>query len=52
MVTTACPKADDAVVVFEADTWNPGLVSDSLDEYETRTWLDQALNDGLSLNTM
>lgn len=52
MVTTACPKVDDAVVVFEADTWNPGLAADGLDEYETRTWLDQALIDGLSINAM
>jgi hypothetical protein len=52
IVTAACPKAEDQVVVFEADTWNPGLTADGLDEYEARTWLDQALKDGLSINAM
>jgi hypothetical protein len=52
MVTTSCPKVEDSVVVFEADTWNPGLASDSLDEYEGRTWLGQVLIDGLSINAM
>ncbi|PMD34561.1 metallo-beta-lactamase superfamily protein [Hyaloscypha variabilis F] len=52
MVPTACPKADDPIVIFEADTWNPGLVSDGLDEYQARAWLDQALNDALSINAI
>jgi hypothetical protein len=52
MVTTACPKVEDPIVIFEADTWNPGLAPDSLDEFEARTWLDQVINDGLSVNAM
>lgn len=52
IITTACPEPNDPIVVFEADAWNPGFSTESYDEYETRTSLDSAVNDGLSRNAM
>jgi hypothetical protein len=52
MVTSACPKENDGVVVFNADAWSPGSDAIQFDIGFARQWLDQIANDGLTRNAV
>ncbi|KAI8624186.1 hypothetical protein F5Y19DRAFT_491630 [Xylariaceae sp. FL1651] len=52
IATTACPKADDGIVVFNADVWSPGTDGLRFDTGYAKQWLDMAVVDGLPLQSV
>lgn len=49
VVTTACPMANSSLVAYVADAWSTSV---KFDDAAARSWLQQALEDGLSRDTM
>ncbi|KAH8816530.1 metallo-beta-lactamase superfamily protein [Xylogone sp. PMI_703] len=49
IVSKACPSANNSIVAYVADAWSTSL---PIDDKLARTWVDQAVGDGLSKNAL
>jgi hypothetical protein len=51
-ITSRSPSANSSVAVFEADVWQAGMPAEQSDQALMRHWLDQLVQDRLTMNAM
>ena len=51
-ITTKHPSANSSVAIFEADAWQAGMPVEQSDQELMRHWLDQLVQDRVTMDAM